>query len=73
MWPHLMCICSILLLPSVKSDYSENEYEVGDEECEVSVRPQSEVDTNWNSEVQEEWIGLSDCRLKVYHMNGYES
>ena len=65
MWPHLICIYSILSLPSVQSAYSE--------ECEVSVRPQSEVETNWNSEVQEQWIGLSDCKLKVYQMNGYES
>ena len=65
MWSHLISICSILSLASVQSAYSE--------ECEVSVRPQSEVDTNWNSEVQEEWIGLSDCRVKVYQMNGYES
>ena len=62
MWPHLNCICFILSLSSVQSAYSE--------ECEVSVRPQSEVLANWNSEVQEEWTGLSDCKLQVYQMNG---
>ena len=67
MWSHLICICSILSLspPSVQSAYSE--------ECEVSVRPQSEVVANWNSGVQEEWTGLSDCKLQVFQMNGYDS
>merc|ERR1712117_806394 len=36
----------------------------------VSVRPQSEVEANWKSNVPEEWRGLVDCKLKIYEKNG---
>ena len=55
---------SFISLLSVQLVYSE--------ECEVSVRPQSEVESNWKSNVPEEWRGLVDCKLKIYKKNGYE-
>ena len=62
MRPHPICIAAVLSLLSIHSAKSE--------ECAVSVRSQSEVRANWNSEVPEEWTGLSDCKLKLYHHYG---
>ena len=59
---HPICMAAVLSLLSIYSAKSE--------ECAVSVRSQSEVRTNWNSEVPEEWTGLSDCKLKLYHHSG---
>ena len=39
-------------------------------ECEVSVRPQSEVVANWNEDVPEEWTGVYDCRVWVGFRTG---
>ena len=63
MRPHPICtITAVLSLLAIHSAKSE--------ECAVSVRSQSEVKANWNSEVPEEWTGLSDCKLKLYHHSG---
>ena len=46
---------------------------VNSEECAVSVRPQSEVVANWNSEAPEEWTRageFSGCKLKLYRHYG---
>ena len=64
MSPHLISFFYVISLLSVQLVYSE--------ECDVSVRPQSEVETNWKSNVPEEWRGLVDCKLKIYEKNGYE-
>jgi len=53
---------SVISLLSVQLVYSE--------ECDVSVRPQREVEANWKSNVPEEWRGLVDCKLKIYKKNG---
>ena len=62
MRPHPICIAAVLSLLSIHSANSE--------ECAVSVRSQSEIRANFNSEVPEEWTGFSDCKLKLYHHSG---
>ena len=59
-----MSFFSVISLLSVQLVYSE--------ECEVSVRLQSEVEANWKRSVPDEWKGLVDCKLKIYKKNGYE-